>query len=797
MAPVLLAQEREGDLAGSQQFTINSRKDLYYLLLLLGLGIIFWREALAPGNLFFFYDIPSEIVAKKYFWSESGGLMLWSPYGFFGLPYASTPQSEVFYPLNFFFSLFGPERGVVYDIVLHHLFFLLTFYLALRRIGFKEETSLIGSVGFGFSGYLISLTLIPLFLRTVAWLGVLIICLNESLKAKWFRWSLLLGLVVALQVLGGEYQVAGMIWLLALGVVMFAPERRAWSRDFPRVLGVMALGLVVGVILSMPQIALTGELFPLSNRAGGMNPSEGLLWALSPSKLSSLLIPNFVLPLSAGQYWKLGFFNSFSYFFSHYLGVVLLLLVIFSFAGPNKLRVLFWWILAGFGLVMILGNSLSVYPFLYKYLPGLNLFRFPEKFFLFLNFGFVLLAVYGYDFLSGRKWFFPLGSWFCLSAAVIIFLWLLAHPLKIQELGLNYSAVAEDFYRRNILRVSGFFLMGLGLILRVGRMKPGWLALGLGLVLFGDLYFAHHGLNPVTTKDFFRPNLYIWDMQTREKDQIVPPRIFTISPPEQELWLDQMKSPMLFFKDYQNALEGQWAVYFGLNKIWWAGTFYPADVNKYQKLIEETNYPQKDNSYPHRGLLILARSGVKYLYYRDRGFSRILVAFPRAAVYYQARAFSSQDQVIQLWSAPDFPAEQVLLVESGPGGEEAAAGSLKSEPARMVEYQNEKVTVEAEAKEPGWLLLLDSFYPGWKAEVDGHPVEIFRADGFFRAVKIPAGKHQIVFNYRPAILKKSVWISGIGFLIWLGLVVSTGTRGKRKVKAIWRHNQSRKTFRPE
>ena len=186
------------------------RKDLFYLFLLLGLGIFFWGEALAPGKMFFIRDIQAEILAKKNFWSGSSGPTLWLPFDFFGIPYAADPQFEAFNFLNFIFLLFGPERGVVYDVVLHHLFFLLTFYLALRRIGFKEEASLIGSVGFGFGGYLVSLTLIPLFFRTIAWLGVLIICLNESLETKWLRWSLLLGLVMAVQILGGEMQLAGM-----------------------------------------------------------------------------------------------------------------------------------------------------------------------------------------------------------------------------------------------------------------------------------------------------------------------------------------------------------------------------------------------------------------------------------------------------------------------------------------------------------------------------------------------------------------------------------------------------------
>jgi len=752
---------------------MKSRKDLFYLFLLLGLGIIFWGEALAPGKMFFIRDIPAEIIAKQHFWSGSSGLTLWSPLSFFGIPYASNPQSGAFYFLNFLFSLFGPERGVVYDVVLHHLFFLLTFYLALRRIGFQEETSLIGSVGFGFGGYLVSVTLMPLFFRTVAWLGVLIICLNESLGTKWLRWGLWLGLAVAFQILGGEIQAAGMSWVLALGAVIFAPQRRAWPRDLLRVLGVMVLGLVVGVILSFPQIALAGELVPLSNRAGGMNPSNSLLWPLAPASLISLFVPNYLLPLSAGHYWGLGFFCDFPYFLSHYLGVILLLLAVFSFAGPDKLRVLFWLILAGFGLVMILGSNLGIYPLLYKYLPGFHLFRFPEKFFLFLNFGFILLAVYGYEFLSGRKWFFPLGSWACLSAAVIIVILLLTHPLKIKELGDNYYAISGYLFWRSILRVSGFFLVGLGLILRVERVKVGWLGLGLGLVLFGDLFFAHHRLNPVTTKDFFRPNTFIRELLAKEQDRIIPPRIFSISPPQQELVLQRQKDPMLIHKNFRNSLEDVWGVYFGLNNIRWpGGTFYPVEVNKYKRLIAGRNWPQND--------LILARSGVEYLYYRDRGFTKISGTFPRAMIFYQARAISDRDQIERLWSAPDFPAGQVLLIESESGKTDPGSASLGSEPARIVEYQNEKVVVDAEARQAGWLLLLDSYYPGWSAEVDGQPVEIYRGDGFFRAVKIPEGKHRVVFRYFPAVFRNSVGVSGIGLLAWLGLMAFSFIRSSNR-----------------
>lgn len=68
-----------------------------------------------------------------------------------------------------------------------------------------------------------------------------------------------------------------------------------------------------------------------------------------------------------------------------------------------------------------------------------------------------------------------------------------------------------------------------------------------------------------------------------------------------------------------------------------------------------------------------------------------------------------------------------------------------------------------ETKNPALLVVSDLYYPGWKAFLDGKEWPIFRTDCLFRAVLIPAGKHQVLFEYQPL----SFAIGAILFVITL------------------------------
>jgi uncharacterized membrane protein YfhO len=62
-------------------------------------------------------------------------------------------------------------------------------------------------------------------------------------------------------------------------------------------------------------------------------------------------------------------------------------------------------------------------------------------------------------------------------------------------------------------------------------------------------------------------------------------------------------------------------------------------------------------------------------------------------------------------------------------------------------------------------VLTDAFFPGWQATVDGQPAAIVRADFALRGVSVPAGRHQVVFEYTPASFRLGAAISGGALLV--------------------------------
>jgi hypothetical protein len=112
------------------------------------------------------------------------------------------------------------------------------------------------------------------------------------------------------------------------------------------------------------------------------------------------------------------------------------------------------------------------------------------------------------------------------------------------------------------------------------------------------------------------------------------------------------------------------------------------------------------------------------------------------------------------------PASAAITEERIPGVDGGSAGS-----ARLVDYRDEHVTIEADTPQPGVLVLTDSYAPGWKATVDGTSVPIHRVDYLLRGVEVGAGRHRVEFSYEPAAWRTGLIVSGVALAVLIGFLL--------------------------
>lgn len=88
-----------------------------------------------------------------------------------------------------------------------------------------------------------------------------------------------------------------------------------------------------------------------------------------------------------------------------------------------------------------------------------------------------------------------------------------------------------------------------------------------------------------------------------------------------------------------------------------------------------------------------------------------------------------------------------------------ALDKLSQNPVELIHYSPNKVILRANLKDNGFIVLNDSYFPGWKAQVDGLTQPVLRANHAFRAVEVESGEHTIVFSFKPQSFVQGIKIS--------------------------------------
>ena len=110
------------------------------------------------------------------------------------------------------------------------------------------------------------------------------------------------------------------------------------------------------------------------------------------------------------------------------------------------------------------------------------------------------------------------------------------------------------------------------------------------------------------------------------------------------------------------------------------------------------------------------------------------------------------------------PASSVEGISRGPDG--TSPGS-----ANVLAYTPGHIAIRTQAQREALLVVAESFYPGWRATLDGQPVEILRANYISQGVVVPEGEHTVELRYEPDSFRYGALLSLAGLAGLAGLIV--------------------------
>jgi Bacterial membrane protein YfhO len=702
---------------------------LWAALIFLGFAfLVFGRVILRPTLM-----VSGSDFLQFYFWEGftraellAGRLPLWNPYFFAGYPAAANPQMLLFYPPAMLLRLLPISYAFGVSIWLHMSWAGLGMYYLVRQQKLSRPASLLSGLAFMMSGVFVAhvqgghLE----WLSTLAWLPWVV-----------WRWQCLLfesgrnrialaGLVTALMVLGGALRILacvgimlGILGLFWLGVLV---RQKDWRTLAVRV-GQAALAVLMALGLSAPQILPALELAARSSRAVGLSLDCSTQFSLTLNDLAYLGLPN--LPFQPFlELERIGYIGA--------LGLLLALVGLSAVGARQWKWTLIAWAVAG--LLLGLGPATPVYPLAHTLIPLLSLVRQPFTFIVLISFAGAGLAGLGLEAClvapASRRWPIYLASLLLvLSLAADYWLYRASPTPTDTTLYARVSWLASFSAPR--------YLLALIFVWLLTQLPFKRLSASLAvLALLVDLWLFCYTRVPILTA--------------------ISPAAQAAYVPALDPAVARIVTEPYMFSDQSMAVD-----------VANAQGYAPIVVASYDDFVRGLRPAEACPSFEHASLdssddALLRQLSVAQVV-QSKGDTRT-ISDPGPRAWWVGAAFpaASPAEAIEQARTPKFDPYRAVIIE-GPANDGASPGAGT---ATITTYTPQAVTIQTQAAFQGYLVLNDVWYPGWEATVNGQPTPIYRANGTFRAVPVPAGQSTVQMTFHSTYLMLGFIICGLTIL---------------------------------
>lgn len=690
---------------------------------------------------------------------RAGEWPLWNPLVGMGAPLMANYQSALFYPPTWIYFGLAAVGGLplmawgqAILVALHLAWAAWGMGLLIRRLGLNELAQTVGGLAFALSGYLVARAHFLSVNAAVAWLPWILLAAFDLVHQPHNKRHLLkLALLLAMQWLAGHAQVAWYTFLLALAWTAFW----AWRAGRGQRLWQTALGFAAAafgaLLLSLVQLLPTAEFLLNSQRAAQVDFAEAATYSFWPWRLLALFAPNFFGNPAHGNYWGYGNYWEDAI----YVGLLPLSLAIAAVwawkkFSKDKPLVFFLIGLSCISILLALGNNTPLFAWLFAHVPSFSLFQSPTRFSLWLVFALALLAAF-----AAARWKRPTGralywSRLAVAAAVaVIFGSVIALWLQAQGL------IAADPTFFAACFSMGFFALGATLLNlhapKSEKFKSArWVWL-VSLLLAADLLYAGWGLNPGADLNLYKEDAAL---HTALRQELGEGRLYLSPADERALKFEQVFRFDTFFSEDPRTIRAVLLPNIaGLDGFPSANNFDPLVPARYTSWMDVL-----DSATPEQQAVMLARMNVSVVETRipDEGAS---VSFTPLEYLPRARWVNC----VQVGSAHSSPLDSVEIDIAQPS---TRCGTGESGQVVLGSATANRIVLDVDAAGGGWLILADTYYPGWHAFANGKESIIYPADGVFRAVYLEPGQVQLEFVYQPLSFYCGLTVSVGAWLSW-------------------------------